>query len=154
MFEEFDIRLGISEPSEDVVDAATMLLERISLSIREDHSRGFLVPIDSATGSTGTSGISTAAVQLASTTGSSNTASATRKRGATGMGDDDGGEDLQDDDEEGGGASIGTTSPGTRKKSKVQQYPCPYRKRNPLRFNIREYEYCAKAPFKTFSDLK
>ncbi len=60
---------------------------------------------------------------------------------------------LEDDspDDDDSGALIGPTS---RKKVKVERYPCPFRKRDPLRFNIREWEYCAKAPFKTITDLK
>lgn len=33
-------------------------------------------------------------------------------------------------------------------------YPCPYRKRNPARFNIRDYEDCARAPFDSIRALK
>lgn len=33
------------------------------------------------------------------------------------------------------------------------RYPCPFRKRNPVRFNIREHESCAKAPF-SFTELR
>jgi hypothetical protein len=32
-------------------------------------------------------------------------------------------------------------------------YPCPYRKRNPARFNFRDHEACARAPFKSVFDL-
>ncbi|KAK4445496.1 hypothetical protein QBC34DRAFT_472428, partial [Podospora aff. communis PSN243] len=34
------------------------------------------------------------------------------------------------------------------------QYSCPYRKRNPLRFNIRDWEYCSKAPFRSIVEMK
>jgi hypothetical protein len=43
---------------------------------------------------------------------------------------------------------------GTRKRDKAEQFPCPMRKRNPLRFNCRDWEYCSKAPFKRISELK
>ncbi|GAB1315536.1 C2H2-type domain-containing protein [Madurella fahalii] len=34
------------------------------------------------------------------------------------------------------------------------QYPCPFRKRNPVRFNVRDHERCAKAPFGSMSELR
>ncbi|KAK3381072.1 hypothetical protein B0H63DRAFT_523805 [Podospora didyma] len=34
------------------------------------------------------------------------------------------------------------------------QYPCPFRKRNPARFNVRDYERCAKSPFDSMTELK
>lgn len=34
------------------------------------------------------------------------------------------------------------------------QYPCPFRKRNPVRFNIRDHERCAKGPFGSMSELR
>ena len=33
-------------------------------------------------------------------------------------------------------------------------YPCPFRKRNPIRFNIRDHETCARAPFDSIRGLK
>jgi hypothetical protein len=33
-------------------------------------------------------------------------------------------------------------------------YPCPFRKRNPVRFNVRDHERCAKAPFGTIQELR
>ncbi|KAK3291306.1 uncharacterized protein B0H64DRAFT_450959 [Chaetomium fimeti] len=33
-------------------------------------------------------------------------------------------------------------------------YPCPFRKRNPTRFNIRDHEACARAPFDSIRGLK
>lgn len=32
-------------------------------------------------------------------------------------------------------------------------YPCPFRRQNPVRFNIREHESCARAPFFSMSDM-
>ncbi|KXX74658.1 hypothetical protein MMYC01_209264 [Madurella mycetomatis] len=34
------------------------------------------------------------------------------------------------------------------------QYPCPFRKRNPVRFNVRDHERCAKGPFGSMSELR
>jgi hypothetical protein len=36
----------------------------------------------------------------------------------------------------------------------LHMYPCPFRKRNPARFNIRDHEACARAPFDSIIRLK
>ncbi|AEO58700.1 hypothetical protein MYCTH_108314 [Thermothelomyces thermophilus ATCC 42464] len=36
----------------------------------------------------------------------------------------------------------------------MASYPCPYRKRNPARFNIRDHEDCARSPFDSIRALK
>ncbi|KAH6640322.1 hypothetical protein F5144DRAFT_599024 [Chaetomium tenue] len=36
----------------------------------------------------------------------------------------------------------------------MASYPCPFRKRNPARFNIRDHETCARAPFDSIRGLK
>ncbi|KAK0640735.1 hypothetical protein B0T16DRAFT_460892 [Cercophora newfieldiana] len=33
-------------------------------------------------------------------------------------------------------------------------FPCPYRRRNPIRFNIRDHEHCARTQFATMLDLR
>ena len=70
-------------------------------------------------------------------------------------GGDDGGDDGNDDsdDEQSPGKGPG------RKKPKVdeppdQQLSCPYRKRNPLRFNIRDHMPCATASFTDIPAVK
>jgi hypothetical protein len=34
------------------------------------------------------------------------------------------------------------------------QYPCPFRKRNPVRFNVRDHGRCANAPFNSMYELR
>lgn len=36
----------------------------------------------------------------------------------------------------------------------VHEFPCPYRRRNPVLFNIRDHEHCARRPFSDLSELK
>ena len=36
----------------------------------------------------------------------------------------------------------------------LYMYPCPFRKRNPARFNVRDHEGCARAPFDSILRLK
>ncbi|OTA58921.1 hypothetical protein K449DRAFT_385474 [Hypoxylon sp. EC38] len=44
---------------------------------------------------------------------------------------------------------------GRYKKHRVEgELSCPYRKRNPIRFNVRDYEKCANTSYQTMSQLK
>lgn len=36
----------------------------------------------------------------------------------------------------------------------VHEFPCPYRRRNPVLFNIRDHEHCARRPFSDLGELK
>jgi hypothetical protein len=147
--EGFNLRLGFSEPPADIVDAVRDCLEGISLSLQRARGMGFLSAAASSE-----SPASSAATPSSGTL-SRNQSKASRKRASRNRSnrDDD---DLHEEESEGeGGAEAGVqTEPGNRKKPKLDQYPCPFRKRNPLRFNCREWEYCAKAPFKSMTDLK
>lgn len=75
-----------------------------------------------------------------------------KKRPMGYQGDDE--EEFQDDEGEDGFGVAGRNDAGHRKRPKVEQYPCPFRKRSPYKFNCREWEFGAKAPFKTMSELK
>jgi hypothetical protein len=43
---------------------------------------------------------------------------------------------------------------GTSKKPTEAVFPCPFRRRNPMRFNVRDHEHCAKAQFSLPLDLR
>ncbi|KAB5582225.1 hypothetical protein GE09DRAFT_948216, partial [Coniochaeta sp. 2T2.1] len=64
-------------------------------------------------------------------------------------GDDDH-QDAQSGDED--------ASPTSSKKIRIEppdnRYSCPFRKRNPLKFNIRDYNTCATSSFSDFTNLK
>ncbi|KAK4450404.1 hypothetical protein QBC34DRAFT_402671 [Podospora aff. communis PSN243] len=149
LVEGFNLRLGYTEPPADIVDAVRDCLEGISLSLQRARGMGFLT-----TAASSDSPASSAATPSSGTL-SRNQSKASRKRASRKLSnrDDD---DLHEEesDGEGGAEAGGQTEPGNRKKPKLDQYPCPFRKRNPLRFNCREWEYCAKAPFKSMTDLK
>lgn len=36
----------------------------------------------------------------------------------------------------------------------VHEFPCPYRRRNPVLFNVRDHEHCARRPFSDLGELK
>jgi len=38
--------------------------------------------------------------------------------------------------------------------SEAKLYPCPFRRRNPMRFNIRDHEHCARMQFSAIVDLR
>jgi len=152
---EFGLQLGSTAPPEDVVEAVRQCLDEISISLRSARGMGVLtatpdVPISQAAGS---SSFPTGMSSLESSFRDKSPGSG-RKRVVRD------GEDEEDDmQEEGGGNGeggdvTGYSDAGKRKKLKLEQYPCPFRKRNPHRFNCREWEYCAKAPFKNMTELK
>ncbi|KAK5657806.1 hypothetical protein OQA88_2879 [Cercophora sp. LCS_1] len=83
-----------------------------------------------------------------------NNANGKGKRKADGGNDDgdDYGEDAGRRDEEGNMPSGMPRIPG--KASNSSNFSCPYRKRNPRRFNVREYYVCATHSFADMSQLK
>ena len=48
---------------------------------------------------------------------------------------------------------VGTTAPFTQPWNQPS-FPCPFRKRNPVRFNVRNHERCAKELFSSLSGLR
>lgn len=84
-----------------------------------------------------------------------------RKRGPTQPGDED--EDPFQYDEHSTGDGLrnrrdGVSELALREKAKSQDvasgYPCPYRRRNPVLFNIRDHEHCARRNFADVTELK
>lgn len=47
---------------------------------------------------------------------------------------------------------IGVTKIGSQ--ANKQEFPCPYRRRNPVLFNVRDHEHCARRPFSDLAELK
>lgn len=50
--------------------------------------------------------------------------------------------------------SLDLSSRKTGLELNVQEYPCPFRRRNPVLFNVRDHEHCAKRPFPDLNELK
>jgi len=153
--DEFEIFLGRSEPPSDIVEAVRACLDEISLSLQDVQRLGVIVPHTTAPHS------DKPASQPPSdpTTGNSGSHSRSngqRKRSSQNLGGGD--RDVQEEDSGGEDDAAGgqPDTPQQRKKLKCEpeEYPCPFRKRNPVRFNCRDFEYCAKAPFKSMTDLK
>lgn len=75
------------------------------------------------------------------------------KRKADGGSEDGGGmgdrDDQRDDDRD-----VSPASQSYSTKGNTTNFSCPYRKRNPLRFNVREYYVCATHSFADMSQLK
>ncbi len=63
-------------------------------------------------------------------------------------------ENRDDDDGDWDGRQGFPTSIKKVKMESSAPLSCPYRKRNPLRFNIRDHASCATQPYKDISDLK
>ncbi|KAK4151236.1 hypothetical protein C8A00DRAFT_17342 [Chaetomidium leptoderma] len=148
---EFGLFLGSSEPPQEVIKAVCKCLDEISLSVRAARSMGVLPTRSTAAPETETAG----PVSF----GSSSKGKARRsgdnqkKRPMRDQGDDED-DDVEDDEGKDGRGITDRNDVGHRKRPKVEQYPCPFRKRTPHRFNCRDWEFCAKAPFKTMTELK
>ncbi|KAJ4393764.1 hypothetical protein N0V93_002979 [Gnomoniopsis smithogilvyi] len=41
-----------------------------------------------------------------------------------------------------------------RSEVNMSEFPCPYRRRNPVLFNVRDHEHCARRPFQDLGELK
>ncbi|KAK4448652.1 hypothetical protein QBC34DRAFT_495059, partial [Podospora aff. communis PSN243] len=148
--EEFNLRLGISEPPEDMIEAVLLCLDSISSSL--DRRREFIFEISLAgdTADTGTF-MSTGASQGGGTGGAGGAA----KQATTKRNDDDDNMEHDEDLEDGNnGARLGPSLFQNQTVAKTHWFPCPLRKKNPLQYNIREWEFCAKAPFKSMTELK
>ncbi|KAK0747039.1 hypothetical protein B0T18DRAFT_164412 [Schizothecium vesticola] len=150
--DEYDLRLGISEPPEDMVDAVSKCLRRLSLSLDRERSLGCVVQLKSFLGDSLAGEAADTVVFTSTDVRSGGSPDNRRKRGA--LNNDDYNEDIHDDDPDDGGASVDPSTSGTNKKAKMVQLACPFRKLNPLRYNCREWEYCSKAPFRSMSELK
>lgn len=153
LLEEFDVRLGVCEPPE-MLNAVSECLDRIFCSLDYHRVHQYLVPFTSAPISNDGQPPMTW-VSAREAAGASALLGFGKKRGvsATGNGEDGG---LQDDGPDGdnGGACLGSRGTGDRKRTKSEEFSCPFRKRNPLRFNVRDWEYCAKGAFRSITDLK
>lgn len=84
-----------------------------------------------------------------------------RKRGPTQPGEED--DDPFQYDKRNTVNGVGDQRDGIRelairKKAKLRDvlsgYPCPYRRRNPVLFNVREHEHCARRNFADMTELK
>jgi hypothetical protein len=78
-----------------------------------------------------------------------------------GQGNGGGGRKRSNGAESGDGAGDGSPGGGKRQKiwatsqpSADMHFSCPFRKRNPVRFNVRDFQSCAVQSFPDFSQLK
>lgn len=67
--------------------------------------------------------------------------------GGTGGRDDE-------DDAEGNGQRTPNIAPSNKQPKTCGVFTCPFRKRNPLRFNVRSHLSCATRTFPDFTQLK
>lgn len=68
------------------------------------------------------------------------------------------GEATEDDEDpfvyDGATQAKAPTSQICTEKDRFRGYPCPFRRRNPIRFNIRDHENCGRKPFLDIAELK
>ncbi|GAB1319527.1 hypothetical protein MFIFM68171_09737 [Madurella fahalii] len=148
--QHFGLPLGRSEPPKDIVEAVRICLDDISLSVRSIQGMGSMAHMKTAAGDSQMPGPYGSPFSGSESRSSSNG----RKRPLGNHKED--GDDLHSrrDGSEDMGDPITQRDSNNPKRTKMESYPCPFRKRNPYRFNCREWEYCAKAPFKSISELK
>lgn len=153
---EFDIYLGEAQPPEDILEAVSVCLQQITLSLDGHRSSGVLVPFTVISASGGNS--STSASTPAGASDHSSPSISTSKRRTVSNEDEDGGdsnhsgEGRDEDDRQG---SPWPQGQGSQKKPKTDQsYPCPFRKRDPLVFNYHRFGRCVKGPFPNMPELK
>ncbi|KAK1624698.1 hypothetical protein BDP81DRAFT_437231 [Colletotrichum phormii] len=79
--------------------------------------------------------------------------SRTKKRPA----EEEGGDDDHDDIDQNPDQDQGPTRRGRSKRRRIgcrEDYSCPFRKRNPCRFNARDFDPCANKSYKDMAELK
>lgn len=153
VLEDFDIRLGLSQPPDELFDAASDFLERVGQYLEQQRRDGNLGPLNihslhdddtcDAGGIAATTESSCFGVERASKPGAGTSSGKPNESSIQG--------------DAVGDSSTTRVSVGQREKRKRDEtaaFPCLHRKRNPSRYNIRDYEYCAKAPFPDMATLK
>lgn len=155
--QQYGVDAGYQLPLK-VQDAVNRCLEDVSTAVHEDHPRWSLPSYSSESFRTSTIGSDSSSRN--STQYSDPWSTSSRKRNSRQAGNDD------DDSSRGGGADDDSrrdendapSNDGQRKKMKVRKetetFPCPFRRRNPVLFNIRDHEHCARKPFNDASELK
>jgi hypothetical protein len=151
---EFGLDLGCSDPPAAMVEPVRLCLDQLSLALQHLRSMGFLSSAQLVAAPHDVSGQMQASHGWPSRHHSSHTV--TGKRPVVDALPDEEEDDLGEDDpvRDNGRMPSGPSEVGSRKRAKLEHYPCPFRKRNPLVFNCREWEVCCKAPFYTMPDLK
>lgn len=148
---------GVQAPSSTVPlkvqDAVGRCLQEVSTTVRNEHPQ-WALPTYYAD-NTRSSTPSSDSDQFSDFSGSKN-----RKRTSHNAGDEDRNlfryDQAQDGRQRRG--SGGHRNLDQRRKAKAlagpESYPCPFRRRNPVMFNVRDHEHCAKRPFSDLLELK
>jgi len=132
-------------------NSVNLCLEEVSKLLSANKSTGFSLPIRQAAGDqpSGSNAGSDLSQRSAAGADDGLGKGKKRQRPLSHFRSNDG----DDNDQSEGEQSSGDGEPG-RKKSKVVRYSCPYRKRNPRRFNIRDHTSCATAWFDDVPHVK
>jgi hypothetical protein len=139
----------------DALESVTHCLEELSHVVHGCRSLGFAAPSREVPSGRH----STISGAHANGDHSSNTGRTGRGKKRPSSCGDQGEESPDSHDRTGDRNGGGNNNPLSKsKKIKVEppdnRYSCPYRKRNPLKFNIRDHNTCATTYFSTFADLK
>lgn len=143
-----------------VQEAVRTCLRDVSSTVEHEHPQWGLPTYRSSKGFRSSMNGSEATPR-AHARNSNSDARRSRKRGPSQRGDDDDDPfpyDERNNKDGSGNQRGGLRDPTLKKKAKLQSnlqgYPCPYRRRNPVFFNIREHEHCARRNFTDITELK
>jgi len=154
----FNINLGDTHPPQDILESVSHCLERLTLSLDVHRSNGVLVELPfSVTGASGDGSSTSVSTPAGSSDHSSPPASSSKRRNVSKQDEDGDGSREPDEgrDEDGRQDLPWSRGLGSQKKAKTGQlYPCPFRKREPLKFNYHRYDRCVKKPFVNMPELK
>lgn len=147
---ELGLDLRRSQPPSTAVEAVRICVEELSM-IMAHHQR--MAPANSSGAYQASGAGATGSLNPGTFPGNSSFSSGLKRHAAGNPEDED--DDLYGDKPTRDGRTPGYEKPGNRKRPRQDQtYPCPFRKRSPLRFNCRDWEFCCKAPFPNMALLK
>ncbi|KAL1867917.1 hypothetical protein Daus18300_006192 [Diaporthe australafricana] len=133
-----------------VQDAVHRCLQEVSTTVQEEHSRWALPQYRS--------GLAADSDAQSRTQPSDHEASANRARYGVSSGDDEDPFAYDNSKESLYQKLYGFGKGGRGMKARLLDastpYSCPFRKRDPVMFNVREHEHCAKRPFFGMTELK
>jgi len=149
----FNVELQDVDFAADALDSVARCLEELSYAVNGCGSIEFTLPVREVP-----TGSHYSAPPGGNGDQPSQSSPTTRSKKRPNNHDDEGGEGPSDDEEDDtqppdrGGSSL--NSKKRRREPPETRYPCPYRRRNPLKFNIRDHTPCATRYFSDFTSLK
>lgn len=147
----YDLHLPCADPPVEIREAVQRCLREISELLDEGRRFGMLLPSNECARNPGRSSGFEASFGTPGGLSQND-----RKRSSGQAWNDDGDSDEPGDSRDDDASRHGKQSQNQdrSKRPKANLYACPYRKRNPLRFNIRDHPYCCQKGFEDINQVK